>query len=78
MTLPLRAAAAGSRRWDIVGVGDIDIDMFLRVPVLAGRDEKVPATLLGEHPGGMIANVTCAASALGASTAMVGLVGDDP
>ncbi len=77
MTPPLLAAPAG-RRWDIVGVGDVDIDMFLAVPVLAGRDEKVPATLVGEHPGGMIANVTCAASALGASTAMIGLVGDDP
>lgn len=77
MTPLLTAAAAGSRRWDIVGIGDVDVDMFLAVPVLAGRDEKVPATLIGEHPGGMIANVTCAASALGASTAMIGLVGDD-
>lgn len=70
-------APAGSRRWDVVGVGDVDVDMFLQVPALAGRDEKVPARLLGEHPGGMIANVTCAASALGGSTAMIGLVGDD-
>lgn len=77
MSLPLQSAAAGSRRWDVVGVGDIDIDMFLQVPALAGRDEKVPAVLLGEHPGGMIANVTCAASLLGGSTAMIGLVGDD-
>jgi len=77
MSFPMQSAAAGSRRWDVVGVGDIDVDMFLQVPVLAGRDEKVPALLLGEHPGGMIANVTCAASALGGATAMIGLVGDD-
>lgn len=77
MTPLLPAAPTGSRRWDIVGIGDVDVDMFLAVPVLAGRDEKVPATLVGEHPGGAIANVTCAASALGASTAMIGLVGDD-
>jgi len=66
------------RRWDVVGIGDIDVDMFLGVSELAGRDEKVPARLLGEHPGGMIANVTCAASALGHSAAMIGRVGTDP
>lgn len=78
MSVSLRLAPAGSRRWDVVGVGDIDVDMFLEVTALAGRDEKVPGRLLGEHPGGMIANVTCAASALGASTAMIGRVGTDP
>ncbi len=77
MTDPVLVTPAGPRRWDVLGVGDVDMDMFLEVPTLAGRDEKVPARLLGEHPGGMIANVTCAASALGASTAMVGRVGDD-
>ena len=77
MTTFGQSAPPGSRRWDVMGVGDIDVDMFLEVPVLAGRDEKVPARLLGEHPGGMIANVTCAASALGGSTAMLGRVGDD-
>lgn len=77
MNVSLRPAPAGSRRWDVVGVGDIDVDMFLGVTALAGRDEKVPARLLGEHPGGMIANVTCAASALGASAAMIGRVGTD-
>ena len=78
MRPPLRPVSAGSRRWDVVGVGDIDVDVFLQVPALAGRDEKVPARLLGEHPGGMIANVTCAVSALGGSAAMVGRVGTDP
>lgn len=77
MIAGLRPEPAGSRRWDVVGVGDIDLDIFLEVSTLAGRDEKVPARLLGEHPGGMIANVTCAASALDASTAMIGRVGTD-
>lgn len=77
MSVLLRPAPAGSRQWDVVGVGDIDIDMFLGVTALAGRDEKVPARLLGEYPGGMIANVTCTASALGASAAMMGRVGTD-
>jgi len=65
------------RQWDVLGLGDIDIDLFLGVEQLAGRDEKVVGAYLGEHPGGMIANVCCAASTLGASTAMIGRVGDD-
>lgn len=65
------------REWDIVGVGDIDVDLYLGVSVLAGPDEKVGAAFLGEHPGGMIANVCCAASRLGSPTAMMGVVGDD-
>jgi ribokinase len=65
------------REWDVLGLGDIDVDMFLGVERLAGRDEKVIGTYLGEFPGGMIANVCCAASTLGAATAMIGRVGDD-
>lgn len=69
--------ASEARTWDVLGVGDIDVDLYLGVPVLAGPDEKVGAQLLGEHPGGMIANVCCAASRVGARTAMMGVVGDD-
>lgn len=65
------------REWDVLGLGDIDVDMFLGVERLAGRDEKVIGAYLGEYPGGMIANVCCAASTLGAATAMIGRVGDD-
>ena len=67
-----------SRQWDVVGVGDIDVDVFLGVQQLAGPDDKVLGHLLGEHPGGMIANACCAASRLGAATAMIGRVGTDP
>jgi ribokinase len=69
--------ATDDRRWDIVGVGDIDVDLYLGVSALAGPDEKVGAALLGEHPGGMIANVCCAASRVGSPTAMIGVVGED-
>lgn len=65
------------RCWDIIGVGDIDVDMFLGVSQLAGRDGKVVGKLLGEYPGGMTANVICVASRLGAKTAMIGRVGTD-
>ena len=66
------------RQWDVIGVGDIDVDVFIGVKQLAGPDEKVLGQLLGEHPGGMIANVCCAASRLGATAAMIGRVGTDP
>lgn len=66
-----------SREWDVVGLGDIDVDLFLGVEQLPGRDDKVLGSFLGEYAGGMIANVCCAASVLGLSTAMIGRVGDD-
>ncbi len=74
----LPGTGAGPREWDILGVGDIDVDVFLKVDRLPARDDKVLSSLLGEFPGGMTANVCCAASRLGARCGMVGLVGDDP
>lgn len=74
----LNTARGEDREWDLLGVGDIDIDIFLKVDRLPARDDKVMSSLLGEFPGGMTANVCCAASRLGARCAMVGLVGDDP
>jgi len=67
-----------NREWDILGIGDIDVDLCLRVDRLPGRDEKVFAELLGEFPGGMTANVCCAARRFGARSAMIGTVGTDP
>lgn len=74
----LTQSGPGPRDWDLLGVGDIDIDIFLKVDRLPARDDKVMSSLLGEFPGGMTANVCCAASRLGARCAMVGLIGDDP
>ncbi len=74
----MTAPEQGSREWDLLGVGDIDIDIFLKVDRLPARDDKVLSSLLGEFPGGMTANVCCAASRLGSRCGMVGLVGDDP
>ena len=74
----LLLGSRGLRVWDLVGVGDIDVDVFLGVENVAGRDDKVLGKLLGEHPGGMIANVCCVASRLGASAAMIGRIGTDP
>ena len=65
------------RDWDVLGIGDTDMDVFVKVADLPGRDEKVLGQYLGEHPGGMIANFCCAASRLGARAAMASVVGDD-
>lgn len=64
-------------KWDILGIGDTDVDIFLRVDHLPGHDEKVVAELIGEVPGGMVANFCSAAGRLGARTALVSVVGDD-
>lgn len=73
----LNGPPAGSRRWDVLGIGDVDINVYLQVPHLPGHDEKVLAAELGEFPGGMVANFCCAASLAGARTALVTTVGDD-
>lgn len=68
---------SAQRDWDVLGIGDTDMDIFVKVVDLPGRDEKVLGQYLGEHPGGMIANFCCAASKLGARAAMASVVGDD-
>ncbi len=70
-------AARDVREWDVLGVGDIDVDIFFSVERLPTRDDKVLGSLLGEFSGGMTGNVCCAASRLGARAAMLGAVGDD-
>ena len=66
-----------ARRWDILGIGDADVDIYLDTPQLPGRDEKVLGGLIGEFPGGVVANFCCAASMAGARVALLSLVGDD-
>lgn len=66
-----------SRCWDILGIGDADVDIYLDTPELPGRDEKVLGGLIGEFPGGVVANFCCAASKAGARVALVSLVGND-
>jgi len=65
------------RRWDVLGVGDADVDLFLATPSLPGHDEKVLGRLLGEFPGGVVANFCHATAKLGARTAFATVVGSD-
>ncbi len=58
-------------------VGDIDMDIIVKVPRLPCRDQKVDGVRVAQTPGGMAANVAVAASRLGTLTRMLGAVGDD-
>lgn len=63
---------------DVVGVGDADIDIYLQVDHIPGRDEKILARNTHHyHPGGMIANFLVALRRLGTACAFHGPVGDD-
>ncbi len=63
--------------WDLIGLGDCDVDIFVRVERLPTWDEKVPGDLLSIQGGGVAANFCCAAARLGLRTSLVSSVGDD-
>lgn len=65
------------REWDVLGVGDASVDLYLRVDRLPGHDEKVMGSLLGEYPGGVVANFCCAAARMGSRVALAAVVGGD-
>ena len=58
-------------------VGDIDMDIIVRVPRPPGRDQKVDGERVAQTAGGMAANVAVGASRLGTPTRLLGAVGDD-
>ena len=62
---------------DILGIGDADVDIMIKVPHIPGHDEKVRGEERGKYPGGIIANFCCAAAAFGVKTAAMCSVGDD-
>ena len=62
--------------FDIIGVGDADIDIMLKVDHIPGHDEKVLGQMLGKFPGGMVANYLSAAAAFGAKCGAVVSVGE--
>lgn len=66
-----------SPTWDLVGLGDCDVDIFVQVDRLPTWDEKVPGDLLSIQGGGVAANFCCAAARLGLRTALASTVGDD-
>lgn len=64
-------------RFDIIGIGDADVDILVSVPHLPSHDEKVKGRILGQYPGGIISNFLCAASRFGAKCAAIVRTGDD-
>lgn len=64
-------------KFDIIGIGDADVDILVSVPRLPSYDEKVKGKILGEYPGGIISNFLCAASRFGAQCAAIVRTGDD-
>ena len=62
---------------EVIGVGDADVDIFMDVDHIPGRDEKVLAKRVEYYAGGMVANFICALSRLGTRCGFHGPVGDD-
>lgn len=62
---------------EIIGVGDANVDLMLRVPHLPAHDEKIRSVPLGKFAGGVIANFCSAAAAFGAKTGAVCKIGED-
>jgi sugar/nucleoside kinase (ribokinase family) len=58
-------------------IGDIDVDVLIRVDRLPTRDGKVNAERLQRVPGGMAGNVAIALTRLGAAVRLLGRVGED-
>jgi ribokinase len=62
---------------DVVVVGSVNVDLVVRVARLPRPGETVTRGTFDRHGGGKGANQAVAATRLGASTALVGAVGDD-
>jgi sugar/nucleoside kinase (ribokinase family) len=58
-------------------IGDIDVDVLIRVDHLPTRDGKVNAKRLQRVPGGMAGNVAMALTRLGSAVRVLGRVGED-
>src|ERR1700758_1701070 len=62
---------------DVVGIGSCTVDYFAIVPRLLGAEEKVNATRMEIHAGGVTGNNLTQVARLGATTGWLGLIGDD-
>jgi sugar/nucleoside kinase (ribokinase family) len=66
-----------SKSVDVVGIGSCTVDYFAIVPRLLGPEEKINATRMEIHAGGVTANNLTQVARLGAGTGWLGLIGDD-
>jgi ribokinase len=63
---------------EIVVVGSLNLDLTIRLPRFPLPGETIAGREFRSEPGGKGANQAAAAARLGAATALVGRVGDDP
>ena len=63
--------------FDVVGVGDLDIDIYIELDRIPDFDEKLLANDHHFHGGGMVANTIVALTRLGKSCLLHAPVGDD-
>ncbi|MHB8677173.1 MAG: carbohydrate kinase family protein [Candidatus Acidiferrales bacterium] len=61
----------------VVGIGSCTVDFFAIVPRLLGPEEKINATRLEIHAGGVTANNLTQVARLGAKAGWLGLIGGD-
>ena len=62
---------------DVVGIGSCAVDFFVIVPRLLGPGEKINASRVETHAGGVTANMLTQAARPGTTTGWLGLIGDD-
>ncbi len=62
---------------EIIGLGEIVIDLVSKIPYFPEPDEKIDAITQVKFAGGVTANYVTAASRLGVLTGFMGAVGDD-
>lgn len=63
--------------FDIMCIGDLDVDFYIAVPAIPGFDQKIAGRHLGQKPGGMGANAAVAMARLGRRVRLLAVVGDD-
>jgi ribokinase len=63
--------------FDIMCIGDLDVDFYIAVPAIPGFDQKIAGRHLGQKPGGMGANAAVAMARLGRRVRLLAAVGDD-
>ena len=66
-----------TRRFDILGIGDADMDLMVAVKNFPEAGQKSSGRLIGRYPRGMVANFLASAARFGARCAGILCVGDD-
>ncbi len=77
MRIPFRLPAAGSRAFDVVGVGENSVDLVAVVAEYPARGSKQRLQRFARHPGGQTATALVACRRLGLRARYVGTFGSD-